>query len=383
MKELNIFNVYASKDFDVFFQGEAALDTEVEVCYLAYGKDEIQNYVNDVVKPDIDEYIEQAEEALVSYHIDLGGNILSLEGTGVQTSSVDLSNLSFDNRYVTLNTIQNIDEVKTFTKNPIVSKNAAPAVNVQNTSTLFGSSPQEDQMSAINFCDASETVMGCLKNEIFSDGSLKTSLGCSNLEADACSEIGIGYDVNGDVYTKAPTPDVSDDSTQIATTEWVNDQGYITSISSTDVTTALGYTPAENDLSNVLISASAVFDGQWVASTSAIASSVSVSSSDATYSLSTYLQNDGYKYAVLFNAKVTTTASTGKEASVILTSSEVGGVYVVRAQTSASVAIIGIASAVVPVGTDRNITVDGETSSLAAGTYDLTAIAYRRIGTNS
>ena len=170
MKELNIFNTYASKDFDVFFQKEAALDTEVDICYLKYGEDEIQTFVNNVIKPDFVEFVAEEKAKLTSYHIDMDGNTLSLIGTDVQTSSVDLSDLSFADRYVTLNTRQNIDEVKTFTKNPIVSKNIEPALNVQNTSVLFGSSPVENQSSAINFVDSSETVMGALKSEVLSDG---------------------------------------------------------------------------------------------------------------------------------------------------------------------------------------------------------------------
>lgn len=40
-----------------------------------------------------------------------------------------------------------------------------------------------------------------------------------------------------------PSPDASSNSTIAATTAWVNDKGFLTGISSSDVTTALGYTP--------------------------------------------------------------------------------------------------------------------------------------------
>ena len=48
-------------------------------------------------------------------------------------------------------------------------------------------------------------------------------------------------DTTGHVNTT--TPDASDSSTKAATTAWVDGKGYITGITSSDVTTALGYTP--------------------------------------------------------------------------------------------------------------------------------------------
>lgn len=43
------------------------------------------------------------------------------------------------------------------------------------------------------------------------------------------TSISIGYDSSGNVYTYAPTPATSDNSTKIATTEFVKSQGYLTS----------------------------------------------------------------------------------------------------------------------------------------------------------
>ena len=57
MSGINIFEPYVAKDFDVYFQKDAALETKVDVRYLKYGKDEIENYVNQVAKPEIDEYV--------------------------------------------------------------------------------------------------------------------------------------------------------------------------------------------------------------------------------------------------------------------------------------------------------------------------------------
>ena len=48
------------------------------------------------------------------------------------------------------------------------------------------------------------------------------------------SYIGIGYDSSGNVYTQAPAPATSDNSTKIATTGFVKSQGYLTSHQSLD-----------------------------------------------------------------------------------------------------------------------------------------------------
>ena len=52
----------------------------------------------------------------------------------------------------------------------------------------------------------------------------------------------------------ATTPTVTSNDTTVATTKFVKDQGYITGISSSDVTTALGYTPYSNANPNGYIS---------------------------------------------------------------------------------------------------------------------------------
>lgn len=507
MVKINVFEPHVARDFDVCFQKDAALETKVDVRYLQYSVDEIDKYITQTVKPELDDYVAAEKSKLISYHLDLNNNILSLEGTDVVTSTVDLGELSYGDRCVTLLGAQNIDSVKTFTQNPVISKNENPALEVQNTSVLFGSAPLEDQLSNINFTDATGTVLGGVQYKICEDASVISSLSCSNLEASESSEIAIGYDENGDVYTSAPTPASGDNSTKIATTAFVeeikqnlqgeialkediisdlttirtgasfgatavqpadlasvatsgsyndlsnkptipaaqvnadwnassgvarilnkptiptvnnatltiqkngttvktftanassnvtanitvptktsditNDSGYITGISSSDVTTALGYNPAKTDLSNLSSNGKNVLDGQWVYSSSVVASTVNVSASDATYSLASYLPNDGQKYEVLFNVAVTTPGTAGKYSLVVLSSSEVTEINAIRTQTAANVSLASIASCIIPIGTNRNVIVVGQSGANAAGTYTLTAKAYRRIGTNS
>ncbi len=64
MTEINIFENYASKDFDVFFQNEVCLETEVDVSYIKSGEEEIQYYVDEKSKPEIDDYVADKEKLL-------------------------------------------------------------------------------------------------------------------------------------------------------------------------------------------------------------------------------------------------------------------------------------------------------------------------------
>lgn len=510
MVKINVFEPHVARDFDVCFQKDAALETKVDVRYLQYSVDEIDKYITQTVKPELDDYVAAEKSKLISYHLDLNNNILSLEGTDVVTSTVDLGELSYGDRCVTLLGAQNIDSVKTFTQNPVISKNENPALEVQNTSVLFGSAPLEDQLSNINFTDATGTVLGGVQYKICEDASVVSSLSCSNLEASESSEIAIGYDENGDVYTSAPTPASGDNSTKIATTAFVeeikqnlqgeialkediisdlttirtgasfgatavqpadlatvatsgnyndlsnkptipaaqvnadwnassgvaqilnkptiptvnnatltiqkngttvktftanassnvtanitvptktsdltNDSGYITGISSSNVTTALGYTPAKTDLSNLSSNGKKVLDGQWVYSASTLASSVSCPSTSEgkhSYSLSTYLPDDTYSYEVLFDVVAVTNTTAGKIARISLTTDLISSyVEVCFARTASSTYYAAASgSSILPIGTGRTIG-DGYWAE-NSGTYSLRALAYRRIGTNS
>ncbi len=221
MGKINVFEPHIGKDFDVFFQKDATLETKIDVRYLKYSAEEIDKYVNQEVKPELAEYVANEKNKLISYHLDLDNNVLSLAGTDVTTSAVDLGELSFDDKYVTLIGRQNIDDVKTFTENPVISKNEAPALEVQNTSTMFGSTPTEDQVASVCFVDATGTTLGSVQHKVYADTQVVSCLECSNLEASESSEIAIGYDENGNVFTSAPTPAIGDNSTKIATTAFV------------------------------------------------------------------------------------------------------------------------------------------------------------------
>lgn len=66
MTEVNVFENYASKDFDVCFQGDVKLDTGVDVRYIKSGEEDIKYYVNTVAKPEIDGYTAGQKQVLSS-----------------------------------------------------------------------------------------------------------------------------------------------------------------------------------------------------------------------------------------------------------------------------------------------------------------------------
>lgn len=206
------------------------------------------------------------------------------------------------------------------------------------------------------------------------------------------------------------------------TTDLTNGAGYITGISSSDVTTALGYTPydssnpngytsnvgtvtsvnnvqpvngnvtisipdisnlADVDLSNLSSTGKKVIDGQWVALALTLASGVTYpTATDTEYSLSTYLPNDGYNYEVLINGTVTTGSSSGNAMALRLQTDILNDGYFIMCNviTRTNAQAYNSTAIVAPVGTGRKIIVK---SSSYTGTYSIYLRGYRRIGTNS
>ena len=145
-----------------------------------------------------------------------------------------------------------------------------------------------------------------------------------------------------------------------------NPNGYITGVNSGDITTALGYTPTSP--ANV--------DGQWVASSQDFTVSTSVTSSPQEFNLKTldYLPNDNNKYEVLVLLEAV--AGTGSASAVHLSSDIVSG-NVIAVQKSESK--YGYMNLSIPVTSTLKVQV-----KLAnVGSITFSVLGYRRIGTNS
>lgn len=155
----------------------------------------------------------------------------------------------------------------------------------------------------------------------------------------------------------------------------------LTDDSWSDSSTASLYT----NLSNLSATGQKVIDGQWVYSSSTLANGVtSPTSTDLSYNLATYLPDDTYDYEVLFSMNGATSGTSGSYSRGILytdltTSSNVCYVYYVR--TTAAINTRGAGNAILAVGSGRKVYVAHASDN--SGTFSLTAIGYRRIGTNS
>lgn len=145
-------------------------------------------------------------------------------------------------------------------------------------------------------------------------------------------------------------------------------------ITGNDVINGLGYTPVNTDLSNLSANGKAVIDGQWVWNYNQARTDVSISSStDDGVSLTSYLPNDGAKYEVMITGNIV--AATNKELWLNV-KSDLTNNYLSLARSTG----YGAGSTIIPVGTGRTITI--QRYSGWGGTYTLTLLGYRRLGSN-
>jgi len=125
-------------------------------------------------------------------------------------------------------------------------------------------------------------------------------------------------------------------------------------------------------------------DGQWVSSYKEIASGVSGTSSYSNdFDLSSYLPNDGKKYEVLLHAEGRTGTTSGNSLRIYISSAETHPVLVAGQQTRTSNYMFGAGASIIPVGTDRKITMEFSYQTGTNSGVGIHAHAYRRIGTNS
>lgn len=124
-------------------------------------------------------------------------------------------------------------------------------------------------------------------------------------------------------------------------------------------------------------------DGQWVHSTTTIASDVTYPTTiDTVYSLADYLPNDGYAYEVIISGLVATGTTSGNYVLLSIASDIItNGMFVCSARTRTSSLVDSHGTVIIPVGTDRNIIVVA--GSAFVGTYSIYLRGYRRVGTNA
>lgn len=222
-----------------------------------------------------------------------------------------------------------------------MSSSVSPQIIIKDTSQVAGTTPTgTEQAMAISFKDSNDLLLGYVQNVYGTDGSRVSMLNSRNADGTARTNIIVGYNASGTAYCSFPN------------TECV--------------------------------------DGQWVYKNTSLGSGVtwntSSHSGNKSYSLSSYLPNDGKDYEVIVKAQGTTPSTSGKFISIgILSDIITTQVYVCRCRTRSSSTVNCSGNVVIPVGTDRKIYVNGcgSTEANADGTYDIACLGYRRIGTNS
>lgn len=145
------------------------------------------------------------------------------------------------------------------------------------------------------------------------------------------------------------------------------------SITSSDVTTALGYTPTDINLSNLSATGQTVLDGQWTTLSSEVKVNYTLGAGASESWTISGLPNDSYTYEVMG----TVTAS-GTNPAVNVKSA------IVNTNLCRTVSLSGQSSTfTIPIGTDHKIGLSNANSTTSVTINYLRIYAYRRIGTNS
>ena len=148
------------------------------------------------------------------------------------------------------------------------------------------------------------------------------------------------------------------------------------------ITTALN-NKLDVNASNLSSTGQKVFDGQWSRSfTTLVNSSAPPTTQSVQISLSEYLPNDTYDYLVYFRVSISVSSTSGsKEAIAIWSDIFDNRLYLAQGYNINGSKVEVYYQYILPVGSGRYIEV--LPYAYNTGTYNLYAIGYRRIGTNS
>lgn len=143
--------------------------------------------------------------------------------SGFLTSHQSLSN------YVTTNTEQTITHGKVF---------KGYVRLIQSDLGSLGTAPTTNKYQAVNFYETTNTQRHAMLEYCYrttGQNDIKIAIYNPQKTTDFASLI-VGYDLNGVAFTKAVTPPNTSNSTDIATTKWVVDKGYVDLASSQTIT---------------------------------------------------------------------------------------------------------------------------------------------------
>lgn len=190
-----------------------------------------------------------------------------------------------------------------------------------------------------------------VESSILTDGRHYITIGEKKSdEENTYANIQVGFDINGNKFSYVHTPPDNDNSTQIATTAFVNK----------------------------------AVDGQWIPLSVTIAENVTYTTSSTTtttsINLSSYLPKDDYIYEVLFTGAAVTGATSGNFSRLSIAGMGYDWVEVCANTTRANSTVASRGNAIIPINSARTVKV--YVWANISGTYSLYLRGYRRVGNN-
>lgn len=116
----------------------------------------------------------------------------------------------------------------TMTGNLTIKRNSAAELALRNESRDSAVNPEAwGAFGVMTFHDKNDVLTGLVENWQFDDGKIHMLMRALNRGKSA--QIVVGVRADGTIYTECPTPTVSDNSNQIATTAYVNNKFQVVS----------------------------------------------------------------------------------------------------------------------------------------------------------
>ena len=147
-------------------------------------------------------------------------------------TALETKHNTLDSSVVKLTGNQSVDGTKTFTSIPYV-KGTGPALNLQNTSCVKGTTPTSNNTFLINCFEnagtASKNRIGLFQTYYNTSGSAGCGMWVYQPVADSTTSasLQVVYPASGNPYASCPTPDSGSNTTHIATTAWVRGKGVL------------------------------------------------------------------------------------------------------------------------------------------------------------
>ena len=179
----------------------------------------------------------------------------SIQADTVGARNTKLAAYSLDSSVVHKTGDETINGTKTF-NNAVYCTNSNAYYQNMSGYTLGTVASSNYYPNSLILNDSKGQYFGFYGPEMLTDGSYSVRMGVrSQVNSKSYSILKVGFLSNGSMYTSAPTPPASDNSTKIATTNWVRTLGFIPNYSR-QMSISLPYTaPANGFISGVLTAA--------------------------------------------------------------------------------------------------------------------------------